>query len=131
MRRKSFPFITYLFVIALQGVPALAQLPSDTDSQLTLTEPAAVEVVESLSKAIDDVSGRVRECVSTKEAPAQLCFCRYPQEVNRLRSQYETALVKFPTWKAKVLNWSTPGRRESRSVSMPGLANQFRQECPK
>lgn len=131
MLRQHSLSIAGLLAIALQAVPVSAQSFPGTDAQLTLTEPAAVEVAESLSMAIDAVTARVRECVAIKASPPQLCFCRSPVEVRRLRAQYEAALVKFPIWKAKVLNWSPLDRKAYRTISMLGLAIQFQQECPK
>jgi histidinol-phosphate/aromatic aminotransferase/cobyric acid decarboxylase-like protein len=125
------PVFACLLAITALGDPAHAQSTTTSDSQFTLTEPAAVAVAESLSKAIDAVSGRVAECVAANAAAAQRCSCRYPSEVNRLRSQYQAALAKFPAWQAKVLNWSSSDQKWGRTISMPGLERQLRQECPK
>jgi hypothetical protein len=131
MLSKASHFVACLLAAATLGTPASAQATTVPDPQLTLTESAAVAMAESLSRAIDAVSSRVAECLTDKTANAQLCFCRYPNEVSRLRAQYEAALVKFPAWQDKVLNWSTAGQKGSRSISMVGLKLQLKQACPK
>jgi hypothetical protein len=100
MLLKLSSSVACLLAIAVLHAPAHAQSTSASDSHLTLTEPAAMAIADSLSKHIDAVSSRVAECIAAKAALASLCFCRYPTEVNRLRSQYEAALTKFPAWRA-------------------------------
>jgi hypothetical protein len=128
---KLSSLVACLLAIAVIHAPALAQSTSASDSHLTLTEPAAMAVADSLSKNVDAVSSRVAECIAAKAAAAALCFCRYPAEVNRLRSQYEAALAKFPAWRAKLVNWSPPDQNGGRTISMAGLERQLKQSCPK
>jgi hypothetical protein len=131
MLLKLSSSVPCLLAIAVLHAPAYAQSVSASDSHLTLTEPAAIAVADSLNKNIDAVSSRVAECIAAKAAPASLCFCRYPAEVNRLRSQYHAALAKFPAWRAKLVNWSPPGQNGGRTISMVGLERQLKQKCPK
>jgi hypothetical protein len=62
MLRKDSLFIACFLVNVLLGTPSLAQSPSGSTAQLTLSDPMAVAEAESLSKAIDAVAARVREC---------------------------------------------------------------------
>jgi hypothetical protein len=87
-------------------------------------------MADSLSKKIDVMSARVAECIAAKAAPADQCFCRYPDELRRLRSQYQKALATFPAWRGKLVSWSPRGQPGSRTISMEGLARQLSQPCP-
>jgi hypothetical protein len=130
MYRKFALSLACLLVSLGAVTSSIAKPPGVASPQLNVSDPVAIAVADSLSKHIDAMSGRVAECIAAKAAPAALCFCRYPDELRRLRSQYRKALAAYPAWRGKLVSWSPRGQSGSRTISMDGLERQLSQKCP-
>ena len=90
-----------------------------------------VSDAKTLNNAVDGLSNKVMECVKNKDAKPDECYCRYPQELAKLRNAYEKALKLHPTWRDQVLFWWRDGKHDySYNLSLKGLRMQLEKKCP-
>ena len=95
---------------------------------IRLTNREDIHHASTMDRAIVSLSNRVTECVQRKLAPANECFCLYPQELSRVRNTYEDTLRQHPDWKDKTVSYTLDGR--TYAVSIEGLSRQLQTKCP-
>jgi hypothetical protein len=95
---------------------------------IELTSPEEIQDASVMDRAIGDLGSKVMECVQGKLAPADRCFCRYPQQFSEVRKTYEQMLRQHPEWKGKAVSYASEGR--SHLVSFAALSRQFETKCP-
>lgn len=90
---------------------------------IDITDAAAIEDAETVSKSLTVVTDLVMKCTKENEPP-QECPCKFQEELGAVRTAYDAALAKHPDWRDKVVNYRKPGDGNT-SVSFPGVAAQL------
>ena len=80
-----------------------------------------------MDQAIVNLSNKVMECVQSKLAPANECFCLYPQELSHVRKTYESTIEQHPDWQNKIVSYTQEGK--THAVSFDGLSRQLQNKC--
>lgn len=123
-------FIIIALFVALLS-PALIQHAFGGDEtvaarDIDVTDPQSIEDASKVSAALDDVSASVLECAKTEDTP-QLCQCRFPEEMGRVRTAYDMALKKHPNWRNTNATFHAPGKTPA-TLSFPDVAQRL-EEC--
>ena len=89
----------------------LAALCLDANAQpesptLQISDPAAIAVLRSLNSRINALSKLASECAEKKLAPPELCFCKYPTEVEALRKEHQAVIRAYPSWASRAVAWT-------------------------
>ena len=110
----------------------LCALCTETNAQpgsptLQVIEPAAIAVLRQLNSRIDSLSKLASECAEKKLAPPELCFCRYPTEVEALRKEHQLAIRTYPSWASRAVAWtdSSSGSPVGYTISIAHLGPQL------
>ena len=94
---------------------------------IEVTAPPDVKSVRALDGTMDALSRKVTACVSAGRQP-DTCPCRYPDDVSRLRKQYETLVEQHPSWKDRLLSYeyvNEDGRKISGLLVLENLRRQL------
>ena len=91
------------FTLSTLCVDANSQPNSPT---LQVSDPAAIEALNGLNSRINALSKLATECAEKKLAPEELCFCKYPTELEALRREYQSVIRAYPSWASRVVAWS-------------------------
>ena len=119
--------ITLISVFLLAPVTCCAADPDQVEV-IPLTKPEDIQHASTMDQAIVSISNQVMECVQRKLAPANECFCLYPQELSRLRKTYEVTTKRYPEWKNKTVSYTWEGK--SYAISLGGVSRQLQMKCP-
>ena len=94
---------------------------------LHVTDPAAIAVLRQLNSRINALSKLASECAEKKLAPPELCFCRYPAEVEALRKEHQSAVRTYPTWASRAVAWtdSSSGMPVGYTIAIAHLGPQL------
>ena len=98
-----------------------------TGPTLQVTDPAAIAVLRQLNSRINALSKLASECAEKKLAPPELCFCRYPAEVEALRKEHQSAVRAYPTWSSRAVAWtdSSSGTPVGYTIAIAHLGPQL------
>ena len=94
---------------------------------IELTKPDDIRDASTIDQAIVKLSNKVMECVQSKLAPANDCYCHYPQEFSNVRKTYEGTIAQHSDWKNKIVSYTREGK--SYAVSFDGLSRQLERKC--
>jgi len=95
---------------------------------IQLNKPEDIRHASAMDQAIVSLGNKVMECVQGKLAPANECFCLYPQELSHVRKTYEDTVRQHPDWKDKAVSYTREGR--TYAVSLSGVNRQLQVKCP-
>jgi hypothetical protein len=121
MRSALFAATLFLSVLCIESS---AQPASST---LHITDPAAVAVLRSLNSRINNLGKLATECAEKKLAPPELCFCRYPTEVEALRKEHQSVVRAYPSWASRAVAWtdSSSGAPVGYTIAIAHLGPQL------
>lgn len=94
---------------------------------LQVSDPAAIGVLRSLNSRINALSRLASECAEKKLAPPELCFCRYPAEVEALRREHQAVIRAYPSWASRAVAWtdSSSGTPVGYTIAIAHLGPQL------
>jgi len=121
---RSIPAGLVLLVMAgmvCAGVAAAASLPIRT--------PAQIAAAARINTDISAVSRAVGACAAASPSPGG-CVCRFPAELQALRSTYADALERFPAWKGRTITWQDPASHDTVVLALDALERQLEVRCP-
>jgi hypothetical protein len=94
---------------------------------LQVAAPNDIASIQSLTGALDTLSEKVTACVKGGDS-AEMCQCRYPQDLVLLRKRYEGVIAKHPDWKDQLLSYqyvNKEGRNISGTLAMSTLRREL------
>lgn len=124
---KKVTFITLLPICLLTAVICYAA-SSEQSEVIRLTRPEDIRGASTMDQAIVSLGNKVMQCVQGKLAPANECYCLYPQDLSRVRKTYRSVMKEHPDWKNKVVSYTLEGK--SHAVSLGGIGRQLEKKCP-
>jgi len=99
---NKFTFIILLSIYSL--TPGICHAANQQQIEVVqLTKPDDIRDASTMDNAIVNLSNKVMECVQSNLAPANDCYCRYPQELSQVRKTYDGMIEQHPDWKNKVV----------------------------
>lgn len=100
-------------------------------STLQVTDPVAISALRGLNARMGALSRLATECAEKKLAAPELCFCRYPTELDALRKEYQAVIRAYPAWASRMVAWSdsTAGGTVGHTIAMGHLGPQLG-KCP-
>jgi hypothetical protein len=108
--------------LALGAAQDIRPLPT-----LQISAPNDVASIQTLTAALDTLSEKVTACVKGGDS-AEMCQCRYPQDLLLLRKRYEGIIAKHPDWRDQLLSYqyvNKEGRNISGTLAMSNLRRQL------
>lgn len=96
-------------------------------STLQVTDPVEIRALSALNSRMVALGRRASECAEKKLAHPEVCFCRYPQELEALRKEYQAVIRAYPAWTSRVVSWtdSSSGKPVGYTIAIAHLAPQF------
>lgn len=98
---------------------------------LQVSDPAAIAALRSLNSRMNALGKLASECAEKKLAPPELCFCRYPAELEAVRKEYHSAIRAYPSWATRAVSWtdSSSGTPVGHTIAIANLGPQLN-KCP-
>jgi len=96
---------------------------------VTLKDSQKILAATAINDAIDNISKKVIECMSKKLAPDNECFCLYPEDIKNFNLKVNNALIKYPEWENKIINWQLNDEPMGYHLSISGLRKQQQMKC--
>lgn len=97
------PLLVVTMALTAWCVVAVAQPGSTT---IHVTDPAAVGALRNLNSRINALSKLASECAQKNIAQPELCFCKYPAELDALRKEYQAVIRAYPAWSSRTVAWN-------------------------
>jgi hypothetical protein len=116
--------IALAVAIMLAAVPGQAVKPLPT---IEVTAPPDLAAVKGLSDTLGTLSEKVTACVDAG-GKAEVCRCRYPQELAGLRKGYAGLVQQHPDWKDQMLSYrfiDKDGRNIGGTLILQSLRRQL------
>jgi hypothetical protein len=92
---------------------------------LQVTDAAGIAALRSLNARMQVLGKLATECAEKKLAPPEICFCRYPAEVEAVRKEHQSVIRAYPAWATRTVAWadSSSGTPVGHTIAManPGL----------
>ena len=116
--------IALALMLSAHCLEASAQPGSPT---LQVSDPAAVAALRSLNSRMNALSKLASECAEKKLAPPELCFCRYPAEVEAVRKEHQLVIRAYPSWATRAVAWtdSSSGAPVGHTIAIAHLGPQL------
>jgi len=94
---------------------------------LQVSDPDAIAALRSLNSRMNALSKLASECAERKLAPPELCFCRYPAEVEAVRKEHQSVIRAYPTWATRAVAWtdSSSGAPVGHTIAIAHLGPQL------
>jgi hypothetical protein len=94
---------------------------------LQVSDPAAIAALRGLNSRMNDLSKLASECAEKKLAPPELCYCRYPAEVEAVRKEHQSVIRAFPSWATRAVAWtdSSSGSPVGHTIAIAHLGPQL------
>jgi hypothetical protein len=92
-----------------------------------VTAPGDLKTVESLHDALGTLSEKVTACFNERRK-GEDCRCSYPQDLARVRTDYETLIQQHADWKDQTLSYqyiNKDGRNMSGALVLQNLRRQL------
>jgi hypothetical protein len=111
-------------MLSAHCLEASAQLGSPT---LQVSDPAAIAALRNLNSRMNALSKLASECAEKKLAPPELCFCRYPAEVEAVRKEHQSVVRAYPSWATRAVAWtdSSSGTPVGHTIAIAHLGPQL------
>jgi hypothetical protein len=122
----AFSAFTAAIAALAQGAWAQPYAPQP----FVVTEPKAVQAAEALFQDVQSLAQLVGPCVAAATGTAVECVCRFPSELGRVQRSVRSVQAQYPDWNAKLVNWTDPGSKQSRAISLEAIARQSSTKCP-
>jgi len=116
--------IALALILNTHFLEASAQPGSST---IQVSDPAAIAALRSLNSRMNALSKLASECAEKKLAPPELCFCRYPAEVDAVRKEHQSVIRAYPSWATRTVAWtdSSSGAPIGHTIAIAHLGPQL------
>jgi hypothetical protein len=125
-----------IFVLIAGPAIATAETAADAEPEpITLTDQGEIKSAIELSDSIDALSKKVMACDKESTGPASDCdcydldACKFKKEYMKAANSYCKAKKSYPSWTGKTVNFDIEANKNSHSLYMGGLEQQFGQVC--
>ena len=119
--------ILSIILVSIVSLVAIRCAVAADPEPIQLTKDEDIKDAANVNDAIEHMSDKVAECIQAKRAEPTKCFCLYPKEFSAFKAAAETALVRHPEWKDRVIFY----QHEGLSVNLPfkGVSRQLAAKC--
>jgi hypothetical protein len=127
-------------ILVLLAGPTIATAETVADAEpeaITLTDQGEIKSAIELSDSIDELSKKVMACNNESTGSASDCdcydldTCKFKKEYMKAANSYCKVKKTYPSWTGKTVNFDIEANKNTHSLYMGGLEQQFGRACKK